>query len=233
MSWLFSTQATEDPDPAIVSRPRSITSYSDRSSHSARRNSKKKVWCSSSGRWYRASCSVSSRPTSPTRTRSRPVRRVYSSAIARQLRHTSCTSGWFQACGLIGSPVSSSWSACSWSGSPSALCRPCATSIRSPSTPRSSQNRSTSSKCCRDVRMPPVEVRLLGRERVQVPLAVIDPLPGRAAENRSPVVRRLAPPDRRRSETGHAPDCPGRPPAPRGTTDVRRNSGSAQRPRSP
>ncbi len=40
-------------------------------------------------------------------------------------------------------------------------------------------------------RVGPVQVRLLGREQVQVPLPVRDPGPGRAAEDRVPVVRRL------------------------------------------
>ena len=41
------------------------------------------------------------------------------------------------------------------------------------------------------LRVGPVEVRLLGGEQVQVPLAVRDPGPGRAAEEGLPVVRRL------------------------------------------
>ena len=64
-----------------------------------------------------------------------------------------------------------------------------------PSTPRSNQNRSTSSNSRRTLGAGPVEVRLLGREQVQVPLArravrLGDPGPARAAEDRLPVVRR-------------------------------------------
>jgi hypothetical protein len=53
--------------------------------------------------------------------------------------------------------------------------------MRKPSTPRSSQKR----------RVGPVEVRLLRREQVQVPLAVRHPGPRRAAERADPVVRRV------------------------------------------
>jgi hypothetical protein len=47
-----------------------------------------------------------------------------------------------------------------------------------------------------DLRVLPVEVGLLGIEQVQVPLArlavrLLDPRPGRAAEHRHPVVRRV------------------------------------------
>ncbi len=80
---------------------------------------------------------------SPTSSRCRPSSAVYSSQIARQERHTSCTSGWFQASGLTESRVRSSASGSGESGSSGCLNRPAATSIRKPSTPRSSQNRST------------------------------------------------------------------------------------------
>ena len=42
------------------------------------------------------------------------------------------------------------------------------------------------------LRVAPVEVGLGGVEEVEVPLAVLDPGPGRAAEDRLPVVRRRA-----------------------------------------
>lgn len=77
------------------------------------------------------------------------------------------------------------------SGSPAAFTSPCATSIRNPSTPRSSQNRSTDRKLVLHGRVFPVEVGLLGSEQMEVPLPVLDPRPRGAAEDRLPVVRRL------------------------------------------
>ena len=56
------------------------------------------------------------------------------------------------------------------SGSAGSLVSSAAESIRTPSTPRSNQNRRMSSNSCADLRVGPVEVRLLGREQVQVPL---------------------------------------------------------------
>ncbi len=85
------------------------------------------------GRWGR-------RPRRASR-RSRPSRSPYSSQMARQRRHTSCTSGWFQASGLTESRVRASASGSSESGRSGCLNRPAATSMRKPSTPRSSQNR--------------------------------------------------------------------------------------------
>ena len=81
------------------------------------------------------------------------------------------------------------------SGSAGSLTSSAAESIRTPSTPRSNQNRRMSSNSCAHLRVGPVEVRLLGREQVQVPLArravrVGRPGPGGAAEDRRPVVRR-------------------------------------------
>ena len=72
-----------------------------------------------------------------------------------------------------------------------------------PSTPRSNQNRSTSSNSCADLRVGPVEVRLLGREQVQVPLA------GRAVRARSSWSRRA----RRRSTASRS--AAASPPGPR------------------
>ena len=77
------------------------------------------------------------------------------------------------------------------SGRPSALTRPCATSTRKPSTPRSSQNAQDRARTpSRTSGLLPVEVGLLGVEEVQVPLAgravgFGDPGPGRAAEART------------------------------------------------
>ena len=50
----------------------------------------------------------------------------------------------------------------------------------------------SASRSAADLRVGPVQVGLLGREQVQVPLPVRHPGPGRAAEDRRPVVRRLA-----------------------------------------
>ena len=69
----------------------------------------------------------------------------------------------------------------------------CATSMRNPSTPRSDQNRSVRTKSARTSGLRPVQVGLLDREVVQIPLAVGDALPRRAAERRDPVGRRLGP----------------------------------------
>ena len=68
---------------------------------------------------------------------------------------------------------------------------PCATSTRKPSTPRSSQKRSTDVEHVADLGVAPVEVGLGAVEEVEVPLAVLHPRPRRAAEDRAPVVGRL------------------------------------------
>ena len=57
------------------------------------------------------------------------------------------------------------------SGRPGGLAMPCATSMRNPSTPRSSQNRSVFSRSSKTSGFVPVQVGLLGVEQVQVPLA--------------------------------------------------------------
>ena len=53
---------------------------------------------------------------------------------------------------------------------PRSLTRPCATSTRNPSTPRSSQNRRMSRNSARTCGLPQFQVGLLGVEEVQVPL---------------------------------------------------------------
>ena len=58
------------------------------------------------------------------------------------------------------------------SGRPSALTRPLATSIRKPSTPRSSQN-AARPRTSRHFGVAPVEVGLAGVEQVEVPLPVV------------------------------------------------------------
>ena len=121
----------------------------------------------------------------------------------------------------------------SQSGRPDSLTRPWATSTRKPSTPRSSQNRSTSSNSARTCGLLPVEVGLLGVEQVQVPLAPGfrssasgDPGPGRTAEDALPVVRRQLAArahGRRGRGSARARGCPGRPPARPGTTRAGRS----------
>ena len=69
----------------------------------------------------------------------------------------------------------------------------CTTSIRKPSTPRSSQKRMTSCIASDHLRVVPVQVRLLGEELVQVPLLgrrVPGPGPAALDEGAPPVVRR-------------------------------------------
>ena len=82
------------------------------------------------------------------------------------------------------------------SGSPGGLAMPCATSMRNPSTPRSSQNRSVFSRSSKTSGFSQLRSGLFGVEQVQVPLAGIavgldDPGPRGAAEDRHPVVRRV------------------------------------------
>ncbi len=68
-----------------------------------------------------------------------------------------------------------------------------ATSMRKPSTPRSSQKRATSNIAERTCGVSPVQVRLLGQEDVEVVLLPrFIPLPGRAGEHADPVVRQSA-----------------------------------------
>ena len=70
------------------------------------------------------------------------------------------------------------------------LTRPCATSMRKPSTPRSSQKRRIASKSPRTCVFVPVEVGLLRREQVEVVLvAGLVERPRRPAPVRRPVVR--------------------------------------------
>ena len=92
-----------------------------------------------------------------------------------------------------------------------------------------------------DLRVVPVQVRLLGVEQVQVPLAGVavgldDPGPRRATEDRHPVVRRMIA-RRRRCRRGrcsaHAGRCRGRRPAPPGTTGAPSWCGWAPGPSSP
>ena len=66
----------------------------------------------------------------------------------------------------------------------------CATSIRKPSTPRSSQKRRIRVELVLHVLVVPVEVGLLGSEEVEVVLAGgVVPRPGRPAESGRPPVR--------------------------------------------
>ena len=94
------------------------------------------------------------------------------------------------------------------SGSAGSLPMRCTTSARKPSTPRSSQKRSTSCIASTTSGVVPVEVGLLGQEGVQVPLlGRLVPGPrGAAAEGRRPVVGRIDPghPCRRASGTSRA-----------------------------
>ncbi len=86
-----------------------------------------------------------------------------------------------------------------------------------------------------DLGVVPVEVGLLGREEVQVPVAVGDTGPGGAAEDRLPVVGREftggAPGGG--SGSGRGPGRPAGPPGRRGTTRAGRRCGSGRRRRSP
>ncbi len=88
--------------------------------------------------------------------------------------------------------LGSSPSATTWSRRPSSLNRPCATSTRKPSTPRSSQKRQHVDEHVADLGVAPVQVGLGGVEQVEVPLAVLDLGPRGAAEDRAPVVGRGA-----------------------------------------
>ena len=106
----------------------------------------------------------------------------------------------------------SSPSATTWSRRPASLSRPCATSTRKPSTPRSSQNRRTVLEHVADLGVAPVEVGLGGVEEVQVPLAVRHPGPRR--RRRRPNASCSAAPrrsarGRRGTGSAPAPGCPG------------------------
>ena len=110
------------------------------------------------------------------------------------------------------------------SGSAGSLPMRCTTSMRKPSTPRSSQKRSTSCIAADDLGVAPVEVGLLGQEGVQVPLlgGVVPRPRGAAAERRRPVVRRML----RRAV---APDVPVALGASRATRGSRRTTGAGRR----
>ena len=107
-------------------------------------------------------------------------------------------------------------------GRPAALTMPWATSMRKPSTPRSSQNRSTSSNSARTSGLSQLRSGWAGSNRCRYhsPSAVAGP--GGAAEDGLPVVRRLAVGRGRRGRgTGRAPASRGRRRAPPGTTRAR------------
>lgn len=187
---------TVDPVPAMSCMASVMTLRKASASQEALSRSKKKAWCSSSGRTYSACSRAVGTETSPTRSRSRPSCAVYSSHTARQRRHTSCTSGWFQASGLTESRVRASASGSGESGSSGCLKRAGgdidAEAVDAPVQPEP--------QCTVEVRadlgVAPVPVGLFGREHVQVPLAraavrLGHPAPGRAAEHGVPVVGRL------------------------------------------
>ncbi|CAM5735161.1 hypothetical protein SALBM311S_10370 [Streptomyces alboniger] len=136
---------TVEPVPAMSCMASEMTLRNASASQEAPSRSKKKAWWSSSGRTYRACSRAVGTETSPTSSRSRPSRAAYPSHTDRQCRHTSCTSGWFQASGLTESRVRASASGSGESGRSGCLKRPAATSMRKPSTPRSSQKRSVRS----------------------------------------------------------------------------------------
>ncbi len=80
------------------------------------------------------------------------------------------------------------------SGRPDGLAIPCATSMRKPSTPCSSQKRSVFSTSSKTSRVVLVQIGLLCVEEVQIPLAgsaarFVHPRPGRPAEQRVDVTR--------------------------------------------
>ena len=110
------------------------------------------------------------------------------------------------------------------SGSAGSLPMRCTTSARKPSTPRSSQKRSTSCIALDHLGVVPVEVGLLGQEGVQVPLlgGLVPGPRGPAAERRGPVVGRDAPACRRASGTSRAW-------ASRATRGSRRTTGAGRR----
>src|SRR5450759_4379383 len=149
-SWLESTQVVVAPTESLASSDSVITARYAGTDQRVLRNSKLNAWCVSSGRTYRASCSIGWTQASATRARSPG----YSATTCRQPRKISCTPSWSH----IG-PSSGAFGRCLrpmtvvvlpvQSGSPGALTSPCATSIRNPPTPRSSQKRSTCSNSAR------------------------------------------------------------------------------------
>ena len=79
-----------------------------------------------------------------------------------------------------------------WSRSTDSLYSEWATSTRKPSTPRSSQNRSTSSNIAGTSGLRQFRSGWVAVEEVEVPLVgTLDPVPGRPAEDGVPVVGRL------------------------------------------
>ena len=102
-----------------------------------------KTRCSSSGRTYRASRSSPVTQTSPT-----AIRSGYESSTRLKCRCTSCTPSTSKrgSCSLSSSRPPASSAPRVTSGRPGSLAMPCATSIRKPSTPRSSQKRSVRSR---------------------------------------------------------------------------------------
>src|SRR6478672_50845 len=76
------------------------------------------------------------------------------------------------------------------SGRPVALAMPCATSTRKPSGSAVEPEAQNALELGGYLGVGPIEIRLLSREQMQVPLTVRDASPGRAAEHGRPVVRR-------------------------------------------
>ena len=94
----------------------------------------------------------------------------------------------------LSGPAPTCPAAAGWTAASGCLRNTLKTSSRKPSTPRSSQPRTIVELRGLDRRIAPVEVGLLGQERVLVELAAARlPGPGRAAEERDPVVGRPRP----------------------------------------
>ena len=141
MSWFSTTHVVVAPLPALTASSSFAAGATPPASHGARRKAKANTWCSSSGRVYDAASAagqVGLADQDPAAARSR--RRSGASAGRPRGPPAGCRpAGWRAA---ASAPP---WPGGRRSGSPAALNSPCATSMRRPSTPRSNQNRSTSS----------------------------------------------------------------------------------------